>query len=127
MGVESQEWKVVGRSAITMLSSNQLGPSGHSFLRTLLDKKQGQVVAEDVYQVYSNRMVKPCKDSMCTLVFLLERFPLKDLNGDKIGRGGVNRAELLAWLRQEQEQEGEKSHFGPEMAQFLAKLIMKKE
>ena len=34
MGVDSQEWVVVGRSAVTMLSSNQLREEGHLFLRT---------------------------------------------------------------------------------------------
>ena len=63
--------------------------------------------------VYINRMVKPCKDSMTmeTLVFILSQFPVKDIVGEMRGRGDrVSRDKLLAWLRQEQDQEGKKNH-----------------
>jgi hypothetical protein len=91
----------------------------------------GVVRTEEVFMVYINRMVKPCKDSMTmeTLVFILSQFPVKDIVGEMRGRGDrVSRDKLLAWLRQEQDQEGEKNHFYiPILAKLLGKLVSKQE
>eukprot|EP00092_Neocalanus_flemingeri_P036466 GFUD01039708.1.p1 GENE.GFUD01039708.1~~GFUD01039708.1.p1 ORF type:complete len:2472 (+),score=743.58 GFUD01039708.1:84-7418(+) len=85
------------------------------------------VKPDDVYMVYSNRMVKPCKDSMETLVYLLDQFPVKDSVREGRGGGGVSRRQLLTWLSQESEQEVVKEQFGHITAKLLVKLVIKKE
>ena len=122
MGVDSQEWVVVGRSAVAMLSSSQLEEEGHQ----LLGHKQRVIRTEEVYMVYTNRMLEPCKDIMEILVFMLSQFlPVKDNLRERKGTGG------RCWLRQEQDQEWEwEKNYSiplPILAKLLCKLVKKKE
>jgi hypothetical protein len=79
--------------------------------------------------VYINRMFKPVKDSMEKLVFMLSQFPVKDIVGEGRGRGDrFSRDKLRSWLRQKQDQEGEKNHvYIPILAKLLGKLVSKKK
>merc|ERR1712142_1103988 len=114
----------IGRNTVTLLSNNQLGVEGHKFLRILLTKKPEVLNVNEIYQLYSNKMIKPCIESMESLTLLMTIFPVKEqaLGGVK---DKVSRIHLLSWIKYDHETGFIREQHGCEMSNFLIKLVTK--
>ena len=116
----SQEWDVVSRQALNMVSINQAGAEGHMFVRCLLE--EGKLLAEQVIDLYSRSLVKQDKASLTTFELLLKRWPPKE----------DTRQKLLTWLLPAGEEEGGRVggrtlwEEGQLVASVLKSLVVKK-
>ena len=116
----SQEWEVVSRQAVNMVSINQAGVEGHALVRCLLE--EGKLLAEQVINLYSTCLVKQDKASLTTLELLLRRWPPK----------GETREKVLGWLLPVGEEDGGRVggrtlwEEGELVAGILKSLVVKK-
>ena len=116
----SQEWDIVSRQAVNMVSINQAGGEGHALVRCLLEG--GRLMAEQVINMYSTCLVKQDKASLTTLELLLRRWPPKEEIREK----------LLAWLLPAGEEDGGRVggrtrwEEGELVARILTNLVVKK-
>ena len=120
---QQQEWVGIGQSLVTLLGGNQLAEHGHLLLRSLLKHSQKlKLCSADIYGVFRNRLIKLDQDSGHTLLMLLRKFPINDVQDKML------REQLIIWISVQLTSEHcplNNEKIGPVLIRLLLHLTLK--